>query len=66
MRSAVVAAIDGRLLTESPAQLAALRDWLSAQQAPLAPDDVRLVDSGLLLHFRYVTDPDGVVTGPGG
>ena len=62
----MVAAIDGRPLTEAAPEQATLRGWLSAQRDPLAPDDVRPVDGGLLVHFRYVTDPERVVTGGGG
>jgi hypothetical protein len=47
-------------------EMAPVQTWLAAQRSPLAPDDVRLTDSGLLVGFRYATDPDGVVPGPGG
>jgi hypothetical protein len=66
LRSAVVAGVGGRPLAAGAPQLADLRTWLSAQHDPFAPDDVRLVDGGLLIGFRYVTDPDGVLTGAGG
>jgi hypothetical protein len=56
LRSALIAAPDTALL----------QTWLAAQRSPLAPDDVRLTDSGLLVDFRYATDPDGVVPSPGG
>jgi hypothetical protein len=66
VRSALLTAADGTpLAADAPAQ-AALETWLSAQRAPLAPDDVRPTDDGLLIGFRYVTDPDGVVSGTGG
>ena len=66
VRSAVLAAAGGRPLTEGTEQLDDVLAWLSAQRGPFAPDDVRLVDGGLLVGFRYVTDPDGAVTRAGG
>jgi hypothetical protein len=49
--------------TEGADGLPAVRRWLSAQRRGLAPDDVRPVEDGLLLAFRYVSDPDGELTG---
>jgi len=66
VRSAVLAAAGGRPLDEGTEQLDDVRAWLSAQRGPYAPDDVQLVDGGLLVGFRYVTDPDGAVTQAGG
>jgi hypothetical protein len=65
-RTAVLATAGGSSLTEGTPALTELRAWLSAQVEPFAPDEVRLVDDGLLVGFRYVTDPDGVVTRGGG
>jgi hypothetical protein len=62
----VLATAGGSSLTEGTPALTELRAWLSAQVEPFAPDEVRLVDDGLLVGFRYVTDPDGVVTRGGG
>ena len=66
VRSAVLAAAGGRPLTEGTEPLSEVQTWLSAQRGPYAPDDVRLVDGGLTVGFRYVTDPDGAVTRAGG
>jgi hypothetical protein len=64
-RQAVVSAVGGRLLSESPAAARELRTWLAVQQEPYAPDRITDVDGGLLLGYDLVADPDGLVTGPG-
>jgi hypothetical protein len=37
--------------------------WLDAQRGPFAPDSVAVTDRGVLIGYRYVSDPDAVVTG---
>jgi len=65
-RAAVVSAVDGRPVAEGTTELAGLRSYLAAQLATFSPDEVQLVDGGLLVRFRYITDPDGAVTRGGG
>ena len=65
-RAAVVAAVDGAPVAEGSEQLTELRDYLAAQLDVFSPDEVQLVEGGLLLRFRYMTDPDGAVTRGGG
>ena len=65
-RSARVTAADGGPLTEGSPEWDTIGRWLEAQRPPLAPEEVRLDDGGLLVGFRYVTDPDGVVAGAAG
>jgi hypothetical protein len=62
----VVSAVDGRPVAEGTQELADLRSYLAVQLATFSPDEVRLVDGGLLVRFRYTTDPDGAVTRGGG
>ena len=65
-RAAVVAAVHGDPVAEGTAQLAELRIYLAAQLDIFSPDEVELVEGGLLVRFRYITDPDGAVTASGG
>lgn len=65
-RAAVVSAVDGRPVAEGTQELADLRSYLAVQLATFSPDEVQLVDGGLLVRFRYITDPDGAVTRGGG
>jgi hypothetical protein len=37
--------------------------WLDAQRGPFAPDSVAVTDGGVLIGYRYVSDPDALVTG---
>ena len=64
-RAAVVVAVRGEPVAEGSAGLVELRSYLDAQLDVFSPDEVRLVEGGLLVRFRYLTDPDGAVT-PGG
>jgi hypothetical protein len=65
-RQAVVGAVGGRPLADDPAAADELRSYLAAQQEPYAPARVVEVDGGLLLGFRLVPDPDGLLPAPGG
>lgn len=38
-----------------------LRTWLTAQRSPFAPDRVEVTGDGVLLSYRYASDPDGLV-----
>lgn len=65
-RAAVLSAVHGDPVAEGTAALDELRAYLAAQLDTFAPDEVQLVEGGLLVRFRYVTDPDGAVTAGGG
>jgi hypothetical protein len=39
-----------------------LTTFLAAQRPPFAPDDVEVTADGVLIGFRYVSDPDAIVT----
>lgn len=47
----------GEVATES------LRAFLAAQLPPFAPDRVDITDDGVLLSYRYASDPDALVDG---
>ena len=38
-----------------------LRTWLEAQLPPFAPDRIDVTEDGVLLSYRYASDPDGLV-----
>ena len=38
-----------------------LRTWVEAQLSPFAPDRVDVTEDGVLLSYRYASDPDGLV-----
>ena len=38
-----------------------LRTWLEAQRPPFAPDSVRVTPDGVLLSYRYASEPDALV-----
>ena len=38
-----------------------LRTWLEAQLSPFAPDRVEVTEDGVLLSYRYASDPDALV-----
>jgi hypothetical protein len=61
-RAALVGAVEGKPLVGETAELTELRTYLAAQLDTFSPDEVQLTDGGLLVRFRYTTDPDGAVT----
>jgi hypothetical protein len=61
-RHALVDTLGGEPLTPGAAATDRLRTWLAAQQPPFAPDEVRTTGDGVLVGFRYVSDPDALVT----
>ncbi|MBM7805595.1 hypothetical protein JOD57_001432 [Geodermatophilus bullaregiensis] len=61
-RRALLSALGGAPVPEDPAATDRLVAWLDAQLPPFAPDEVQVTDEGVLVAFRYVSDPDAVVT----
>jgi hypothetical protein len=65
VRSVVIATVAGASLSDDPAAEARLRRWLEAQKPPYAPDSLQRVEGGLLVAYRYVSDPDGEISPSG-
>ncbi|MEX5721595.1 hypothetical protein [Geodermatophilus maliterrae] len=61
-RRAVLSALGGAPVPGDPAATDRLVAWLEAQLPPFASDEVQVTDDGVLVAFRYVSDPDAVVT----
>ncbi|MGR7023533.1 hypothetical protein [Geodermatophilus sp. URMC 62] len=61
-RRVVLSALGGAPVPGDPAATDRLVTWLEAQLPPFAPDEVQVTDDGVLVAFRYVPDPDAVVT----
>ena len=55
-------ALGGARVPGDPAATDRLVAWLEAQLPPVVPDEVQVTDDGVLVAFRYVSDPDAVVT----
>ncbi len=62
-RRVLLDALGAAPVPADPAATDALRAWLAAQLPPLAPDEVQVTDDGVLVSFRYASDPDALVTG---
>jgi hypothetical protein len=65
VRATVIASVAGAPLTADASAESRLRQWLDAQVEPYAADSVRPVEGGLLVAYRYVSDPDGEITRAG-
>jgi hypothetical protein len=66
VRQAVISSVGGRPVPADAAATARLQDWLAAQRAPYAPDRVTARDGGILVAYRLVADPDGLISPAGG
>ncbi|WP_369134519.1 hypothetical protein [Modestobacter sp. I12A-02662] len=66
VRQAVIASVGGSPVPADGAATARLQSWLDAQREPFAPDRVERVDGGVLVAYRLVADPDGLVSPAGG
>ena len=64
-RYAVITSIGGVPIEGDPVQSERLLTLLRAQRPPYTPDVVRAVEGGLLVGYRYVPDPDAVLTRAG-
>jgi hypothetical protein len=61
-RRVLLTALGGQALRPGTPATRRLTGLLEAQQPPFAPDEVTADDDGVLVGFRYVSDPDAVVT----
>jgi hypothetical protein len=61
-RRALVDKDGGEELRPGAAATDRLVTWLDAQRGPFAPDSVDVTDRGVLIGYRYVSDPDALVT----
>jgi len=61
-RTALVTSLGGEPVTPGSAATDRLLAWLNAQRPPFAPDTVRVTGDGVLVGFRYASDPDALVT----
>ncbi|WP_222265125.1 hypothetical protein [Modestobacter marinus] len=66
VRQAVISSVGGSPVPADGAATAQLQAWLDAQREPFAPDRVARVDGGVLVTYRLVADPDGLVSPAGG
>lgn len=61
-RRALLDSAGGEELRPAGAATDGLVTWLEAQRGPFAPDSVEVTDRGVLIGYRYVSDPDALVT----
>jgi hypothetical protein len=61
-RRALLNSAGGEELRPGAAATDGLVTWLDAQRDPFAPDSVDVTDRGVLIGYRYVSDPDALVT----
>ncbi len=66
VRRAIVDSVAGTPLREDPGLVALVTTWLSAQLPPYAPASVTPLEDGLLISYRYASDPDGLIVSAGG
>lgn len=62
VRHAVISSVGGAPLAGDEAQTDRVLALLRAQRAPYAADVIRIVPRGLLVGYRYIPDPDAVLT----
>lgn len=60
-RSMLLGAVGGEPLGTGRPGTEALQTWLEAQLPPYAPDRVEATEDGVLLTYRYASDPDALV-----
>ncbi|SEL77178.1 hypothetical protein SAMN04515665_11913 [Blastococcus sp. DSM 46786] len=60
-RTVLIDAVGSAPVGAGKAATARLRTWLEAQLPPFAPDRVEVVEEGVLLSYRYASDPDALV-----
>jgi hypothetical protein len=65
VRQAVITSVGGVPLEGDPIQTDRVLTLLRAQRPPYTPDLVRRVDGGVLVGYRYLPDPDAVLTRAG-
>jgi hypothetical protein len=57
----LLGAVDGEPLGTGRPGTEALQTWLEAQLPPYAPDRVEVTEDGVLLTYRYASDPDALI-----
>ncbi|WP_158657553.1 hypothetical protein [Blastococcus saxobsidens] len=60
-RSVLLDSVGGAPVGTGQAATEELGTWLEAQLPPFAPDRVEVTDDGVLLSYRYASDPDALV-----
>ncbi|CCG04731.1 hypothetical protein [Blastococcus saxobsidens] len=60
-RTVLLDAVGSAPVGAGEAATAELRTWLEAQLPPFAPDRVEVTEEGVLLSYRYASDPDALV-----
>lgn len=60
-RSVLLTAVGGAPVGAGQPATEPLRTWLEAQLPPFAPDRVEVTDGGVLVSYRYASDPDALV-----
>jgi hypothetical protein len=60
-RSVLLTAVGGAPVGTGEPATAALTTWLAAQRPPFVPDPVEVTEDGVLLSYRYASDPDDLV-----
>ncbi|MDK3258340.1 hypothetical protein [Blastococcus capsensis] len=60
-RTVLLGAVGSAPVGAGDAATAELLTWLEAQLPPFAPDRVEVTDEGVLLSYRYASDPDALV-----
>lgn len=60
-RTVLLDAVGSAPVRTGEAATAELRTWLEAQLTPFAPDRVEVTNEGVLLSYRYASDPDALV-----
>jgi hypothetical protein len=60
-RSVLLTAVGGAPVGTGEPATASLTTWLAAQRPPFAPDPVEITEDGVLLSYRYASDPDDLV-----
>ncbi len=61
VRTVLLAAVGGAPVGTGEPATASLTTWLEAQRPPFAPDPVEVTEDGVLLSYRYASDPDALV-----
>ena len=60
-RTVLLATVGGAPVGTGEPATEPLRTWLEAQLSPFAPDRVEVTEDGVLLSYRYASDPDALV-----
>ena len=60
-RSVLLAAVGSAPVGTGRPATEPLQTWLEAQLPPFAPDRVEVTADGVLLTYRYASDPDALV-----